>query len=320
MNLTHLTDHTLIADTKFWVKKEEACSLKVIHHIREVNRRKLFSDLGHPGLYEFCCQELGLQGGSAWRRIKAAEVLEALPHVEASIQTGQLTLTNVAEAAKLFNQEHITDTKKKEEILKSIENTTSQEAREKLKDYSSPELPLPPKEKIYSHKITLDQETQSELDQLKGLLAHEEFYSTNSLIKKIIKQALKEAQKKKFALPSKVINQDKAFIQTINSKQEEDRSSTREISAPTQCQLEFTTEPPTPPAAPATMSRTPTAEMKRHVYLKANGRCEKCRSHKRLQIDHRQAWALGGKTELSNLRLLCFHCNDRQRLLAGLAK
>jgi 5-methylcytosine-specific restriction endonuclease McrA len=64
--------------------------------------------------------------------------------------------------------------------------------------------------------------------------------------------------------------------------------------------------------------RTPTASQQRELYERGEGVCEKCGSLFKVQKDHRHPYALGGKTETSNLRLLCFHCNQRERIKAKL--
>ena len=64
--------------------------------------------------------------------------------------------------------------------------------------------------------------------------------------------------------------------------------------------------------------------LKRQIWQLAQGRCQyvnsdgsRCNSTWRLEIDHIKPWALGGKTILENLRLLCHYHNqyEAQRLL-----
>jgi len=71
---------------------------------------------------------------------------------------------------------------------------------------------------------------------------------------------------------------------------------------------------------------TPTAELHRSSYLnpryiprkvrhpvwdRDKGKCQKCDSRNHLNFDHIRPVALGGLSQLDNLRLLCFHCNQR---------
>ena len=50
------------------------------------------------------------------------------------------------------------------------------------------------------------------------------------------------------------------------------------------------------------------------IWQRDGGCCSLCRSKTNLNIDHVRPLALGGKTELKNLRLLCFSCNQRQAI------
>jgi HNH endonuclease len=61
----------------------------------------------------------------------------------------------------------------------------------------------------------------------------------------------------------------------------------------------------------------PTAEVRREVVRRADGRCEYCRIHQedsasRHQIDHVIAVKHGGDTALDNLALSCLTCNRRK--------
>lgn len=55
--------------------------------------------------------------------------------------------------------------------------------------------------------------------------------------------------------------------------------------------------------------------MKRAAYEKQNGICAKCGKHfeyEEMEGDHITPWSQGGKTELSNLQMLCRDCNRRK--------
>ena len=54
---------------------------------------------------------------------------------------------------------------------------------------------------------------------------------------------------------------------------------------------------------------------KRAAYEKQNGICAKCKKHfeyEEMEGDHITPWSQGGKTELSNLQMLCMDCNRRK--------
>ena len=70
---------------------------------------------------------------------------------------------------------------------------------------------------------------------------------------------------------------------------------------------------------PAKVGRVIPAQIKREVY-KRDKNCTNCGSTHRLNFDHRLPYALGGPNSTSNIRLLCFQCNQRAGIRAGLDK
>jgi hypothetical protein len=76
MQLTHLKDHEVLTQTQHAVQKERDSLMTVLHHLREVNWRKLFSDLGYPSLFEYAVKELKYSEGQACRRIQAMRLID----------------------------------------------------------------------------------------------------------------------------------------------------------------------------------------------------------------------------------------------------
>lgn len=58
--------------------------------------------------------------------------------------------------------------------------------------------------------------------------------------------------------------------------------------------------------------------IKYKLWQRSEGKCEKCKSQVNLNIDHIKPLALNGETVENNLRILCFNCNQRSRIVAGL--
>ncbi len=53
------------------------------------------------------------------------------------------------------------------------------------------------------------------------------------------------------------------------------------------------------------------AKLKHAVWRRDGGQCSQCRSRRNLNLDHIVPVAMQGATTVENLRLLCFHCNQR---------
>ncbi|MEK7358444.1 MAG: hypothetical protein AAB250_18515 [Bdellovibrionota bacterium] len=53
MNLKHLTDDALLASTDRAVQDERSALSVVLHHLREVDRRRLYSKLKYKSLFDY---------------------------------------------------------------------------------------------------------------------------------------------------------------------------------------------------------------------------------------------------------------------------
>ena len=60
MNLKTLSVKQLLSETKNLVAEERRVTLLLIEHLREIDRRLLFLEMGYGSLFEFCVKELTL--------------------------------------------------------------------------------------------------------------------------------------------------------------------------------------------------------------------------------------------------------------------
>jgi hypothetical protein len=276
MNLKHLTDKVLLADTKVLAGKEREITVKILHHLREIECRRLFSDLGYSSLFEYAVKELGYSEPAAHRRIQNARVIKDFPNIEKKLSDGSLTMTNVAQAAQIFKNENITDPVIKKQILKEIENTSKRGCAQKLMEFSTP-TPLP-KENVkvvsptfFNVHWNLSQETMKLFEELRNLLAHRRLQQ-DQILAYAFERAQEQALKDKFKTNAK-----------------------------------FTT----PAAKPCTKRAIPNS-VKNEVFRRDNGRCTRCRGTYKLEYDHIVPYAMGGESTADNLRILCFSCNQRR--------
>lgn len=267
MNLKHLTDATLLKDTKKLVQREREITTEILHHIKEIGKRKLFSDLKYASLFDYCVNELGYNESSAHRRIEASKMLAEMPDIEEQIELGALSLTNLAKAAHFFKENEVVEIEQKQEILKQLENLSTRECEKKLNEMSQPNI----EKRI---RISILEKTHSELFKVRGFLGRSMTF--DELINLLIKNTKEKVEKEKF-------------------KQNSGVSSLSAQKA----------------------GRVISASLKREVY-KRDKKCVKCGSTHHLNYDHRKPFALGGKTTLENVRLLCFNCNQRARIKAKL--
>lgn len=274
MKLNHLTDKTLLTDTKRLVESERKLSTQILYHLREVEKRRLFSDLGYASLFDYCLRELGYSAPAAQRRIVSARLLEEIPEIEKPITEGHLSLSNVAMAASFLKNE---TREKKVEVLSLVQNLSVRECERKLFQITGESQSIKEKERRISVSqkaltIVLKDETLERVKEFKSLTG---LNNWDDSLSKMSFVALQEIRRSKFKITVK------------------------------------------PRGSSVGSGRYISASTKREVYERDQV-CQKCGTIYRLHFDHQKPHALGGENSPENIRLLCFSCNQRERIRARL--
>lgn len=182
MKLTHLSDKTLLNDTKVLTQRERKITLELLWHLKEIETRRLFSDLKYSSLFDYCTRELGYSEGSAQRRIVAARALRSMPEIEKKIESGALNLSTVGLVQRVLKNATVDEKRK---AFEEIEFKTQNQVLEILK-----QSPLIEKR----HSIEVDEETFQLIKELEGLKP------SIDPIKGALKVAIAQAKKEKFKL------------------------------------------------------------------------------------------------------------------------
>ncbi|MBX3021746.1 MAG: hypothetical protein KF799_08735, partial [Bdellovibrionales bacterium] len=103
MNLKNLSDQVLLEKTSELAYRERSTLIELLHHLREIERRRLFCTLKYQSLHDYMMKHLKYSDDEAVRRISAMRLLKELPaeevaRVEEKISEGELTLTNLSMA------------------------------------------------------------------------------------------------------------------------------------------------------------------------------------------------------------------------------
>ncbi len=306
---TNLSDKQLEDRLKLSVAKEMEMKIQILHLLAEVERRRLYSQT-HPSLFEYCVKVLKYSGGSAQRRIDTMRAMKLMPEIETKIQTGDLQMVTVSQAQTFFRQEKKSgktyDLEAKRQVLAKLENKSSRECEKELVAISPQSVRPDTRREINPDRtelrITLNQELDGKLDQLKALLSNKHPHLTDQeLIAVLADIALKKldpAQKQ----PTKTSEP----LPTL----EVHEPSTVNIAGPVGCGkpvvqnwfsiTQTTRNKPKP-------SRYIPATMKQDVWMRDKGKCTHpgCNSNHRLQYDHIVPLGKGGESSVKNLRLLC---------------
>jgi len=122
-----LKNQELIDKLQSLARLEKKTTAEIVEVIAEVDRRKLFLDLGHTSLFSYLTAELGYTPASAQRRIDAARMLSSVPEMKCDIESGALNLMQISVVSQSLRQ------KKKENPKASIGVREKRELLEQVK-------------------------------------------------------------------------------------------------------------------------------------------------------------------------------------------
>jgi hypothetical protein len=329
--LKNLTDQILLERTRELAKEERTITIRVLHHLREVERRRLFVDLGYSTLHAYAVGDLKYCPASASNRIDAMRLLKEIPEIAEKIESGSLNLTLLNQAQRFFKQEAKVEkpvaTEEKRELLSVLEGKSTREAEKELVQRSSEPLALRRDSvrvmsETYSEvRFLVTQETLDQLERIRGLLGHTHSQMTLgellAVMAKITLEKLDPAREpKRKRVDAKMIEAKKAEAKTIEANQVEARQTDTQVSQSVYAHEvgEGEKQPNMKEAGAREFAGRAyiRASLRREVWKRANGKCSGCGGLYRLQIDHIEPIAKGGTNAPENLRLLCFHCNQRQ--------
>jgi hypothetical protein len=326
MDLRHLTDETLAADLDFLVVQEKQLLTKVLHHLKEFDRRRLFSALGYTSLFDYAVRKLGYSEDQAYRRIAAMRLMKDMPDLDRELETGRLTLTHIGIAQAAFKREreagNAFSVEEKTATLKSIAGLSTRDAEAKILEISPKSQDLEDRvEQVSSDKVEIEFEAdlalKEKLDRLRGLLAHKSPGITlaemmdwlcDLAIEKLDKGAKEEKKEEEEKKKEKKKKAKDLLVQhdLHNQSDQRDRYDALVPAAP---RVDRDTHFGS--ACDSGIKPASKAEIIRRVWRRDRSQCAKCGSQHALQIDHVVPKALGGENTEQNLRLLCRHCNQR---------
>jgi hypothetical protein len=304
MNLRNLTDHTLLENTYSLVREERQLLTKLLHHIREIESRRLYSSLKYRSLFEFVAQKLGYPDDQAYRRISAMRLLKELPELEEKINSGEFSLTHLDMARTHFRRETKLGKKsyskeEKIEVLSAISRRPIREVERILLLRSSVPFEIKPDriealtDEIIELRFSADISLQEKIGTLRGLMAHQcPGITLGELFETLCDLGIQNWKSTKIAAPRKRGN-----VET--SAGDHGRLSKMRLAGINLSQ----------------------AQIRRNVFAKAAHKCENCSSDYALEVDHILPKSMGGPSNDENFRLLCRSCNQRSAIeLLGLRK
>jgi HNH endonuclease len=275
-----MNDHDLCERLRVLVTKERQITNEILQLINLIQERRAYLSLGFSSIYDLLVKGMGYSSSSVFRRIEAAKVLRAVPVVKEKLETGKINLTTLSKAQTVMKaQERLTGEKLsiefKEEVIKEIENKTTEEAERSLLALMPEVKPQLNQERrkiiddtITRHTMNFSKEMTEDLTRLKEIFSHK---FPNASDAQIVGHALKFLLEKADPL-----------------KKSGDRG--QKVTA-----------------------ATAASRVKRVTLQRDGGACtfrdpksgKVCGSRYQVEVDHIIPKALGGKDAPENLRVLC---------------
>jgi 5-methylcytosine-specific restriction endonuclease McrA len=330
MTLENISDNVLLDKTEKLVASERNMLSQVLLHLKEIDRRRLFSKLGYQSLFDYAVKKLKYSEDQAGRRIAAMRLARELPQISEKIEDGSLTLSNIGMASSFFRHESKVQgfdmpEFQKLELLEELNGKTYREAQKiVLQKSSEPETLRPEKVRYLSDskieiRFMADASLIERLNKVKGLIAHS-------------KPNLTMAELVEFMADLTIKNLDPGLKAMASKKKPKennsDHSTNDEVRTNSKTELlsETRNEPSNSakdvlqdkcseklklPAAPRV--RIPNAT-RRQIWILCQSQCSNCQSVHALEIEHIKPWSMGGTNDAENLTLLCRSCNQRSAI------
>ncbi len=308
MNLKSLSDQALLAATAKLAHEERELLIAVLAHLREIERRRLFCDLGFSSLHAYAVKHLKYSDDQAARRINAMRLIKDLPDVAEKVQSGKLSLSN-ASSAQTFSKRTAMSPEKKRELVKKLEDKSTREAEREMAAISPQAVRKDSvrsvSEKTVEIRFSAPRELEAKLSHLRGILAHKFPHLTLAeLVEKLADLGLSEWNPAKTVRPIKTRAGLLHSTEGASNQEATEGASTRKVAAETAAQT-------------GTISNS----TRREVWRRDRGECVNCGSQHAVEVDHCLPRSHGGAGTIENLRLLCRKCNQRAAIkILGLKK
>src|SRR5512138_3330476 len=323
--------------------RERSAMAEFLVELAAFDKRRLWAELGHTGLFPFLHRELGLSKAAAFYRKTAAELIQRFPEIVEPLRDGRLCITAIAEVAKVITPEN------RAEVLPRFFHCSKREAKQVAAEIAPAESP-PMREVVTAVRPLVSPEGTVQPVEL----AIPETGASEPRPTVAPRPAPEPPRKRDAAEPLTAdlhrihVTVSRRFLEKLDKAR--DALSHSHPGASAEAILEagldlllardakrkgIVAKPRSgaPPHAdplpggdgPGTGSRRIPASVKRAVWIRDQGRCQWplesggiCGSTHRLQFDHVDPWACGGPATVENVRVACdVHNRFAARLVFG---
>lgn len=339
-SLRSLSSRDILTNTDMLVARERKVTLALLEHLQEIERQRLYLELGYGSMFQYCTVHLKYSEPAALRRMRAARCLARAPQLHPLLESGEVNSTTLSMVAKYFRPENA------DAMIAAIKGK-SRRAVERCIAGFEPKAALPP-DRVRAIVVPVpsapaaslrftaadDGKNPSSVDEVTAnehvsepeestapvpnevkfermarveFTASEEFMALVEQVRSIASHRLppNATLEQVFALVMK------EYVKREDPQKRHDRREAKKNPART---IQRTAKSPRQISAPV-RDGVFVRDKGRCTYVSANG--HRCDSKHLLQIDHIKPVARGGASTIDNLRLLCAYHNrlEAERLM-----
>ena len=292
------------------VARERAMTIAVLHDLNEMERRRLYLDLGCSSLFDYCVRKLKYSSSAAARRIQAARCIRRFPVVLRLLQANEISLTTVGSIAPILNTQNC------ESILKRVRGVSCRQVERIVCEYRPP---VAMRDRVKPVRVVTPG-AGSEIKQFSQFLADDEFVALFEEVRQLMSR---DGHHPSMAEVLKTTLREYRDRHSPAARHERRGARTKAAAVASVGIGEVVNEASTPDSRRRECEDAPKArhvpdDIRDAVFVRDGGRCTfisgdgtRCGSTHGLQIDHIRPFSAGGTHDLSNLRLLCAAHNRR---------
>ena len=294
---------------------EHGATIKMLHFINDLERRKAFLELGYSSVFDFCVRRIKYSSSQAGRRIQAARCCRRYPEFFAYLRNREVCIMTLAMIEGIINDDN------KDEIVKRVRGASRREVERLISEYRPAgalrdriryvHVPLPQPRDLNTALVdracqqVIPEQYRDRIPAVEKVfvqfLADEEFLTLFEEVRGLMG---KDAVDASFADVMKLVLKEYRERHSPAARKQR-RDERKRATGPDSHRWEW---------------KNPQDESTRHVpndirdevFVRDEGQCTfvapdgmRCQCRKGLEIDHINPYALGGSHDLSNLRLLC---------------
>lgn len=297
--ISSLSDNEVINNFRKLALREREMTLGVMVYLSEIEDRKLYLNEGYSSLFDLCRRGIGYSESESVKRIRGAKVLMEFPEARAVFERREISLSVLSSLRGVITKDN------KNEILIGIPGLSKEAAGAFLAKFKAPTL-KPVLEKVIPMIVSKPEPVKSILVSVS---------EPSSTVAERAPVPGEEVFKLQFSVKKDVMSKIARARELLSGKYPKGVSLENLLGEV----LEDFIDRKDPARKVIKENKTGAATDKRHIpvnikykiFKDSNCQCSyekggvRCSARWGLEIDHKVPFAKGGRTGISNLRLLC---------------